>query len=86
MSELVPREDIVNHVGRERHPNDHYGRWNTNEGRIYILHSYECVTKGEDLRQCEYSLALDKGPRRFEGHKDTPVKLAINSNGRLIPA
>jgi hypothetical protein len=84
MTEIVPREDIENHVGRQRHPSDHYGRWNTSEGRFYILHSYECVTKGEDLRQCEFSLALDRGIDFEHWHENVPVRLSI-TNGRLVP-
>jgi hypothetical protein len=87
MTELVPREDIENHVGRERHAADHYGRINTSEGRFYILHSRECLESGIDLRDCEFSLALDRGTERFERwHEDRPIRLGINSNGLLVPS
>lgn len=87
MTDLVPGTDIENHVGRERHPIAHYGRINTAEGRFYILHSRECLDSGGDLRQCVFSLALDKGTRGFEHwHENKPIQLAINSSGRLIPA
>lgn len=85
MSELVSPEVIESAVGRKRHATDHYGR--ARDDKFYILHSQECLDSGKDLRQCEYSLALDQGPRNFgDAIADAPAKLAINSNGRLIPA
>jgi hypothetical protein len=31
-----------------------------NEQTVYILHSRECLTSGIDLRDCRFSLALDR--------------------------
>lgn len=86
MTELVPPEDIENHVGCERHPTEHYGRINTADGRFYILHSRECKDSGIDLRECQFSLALDRGTKGFERwHENVPVRLHVNIAGRLTP-
>lgn len=85
MTELVPREDIENHVGHERHATEHYGRMNTVEGRFYILHSLECLDSGIDLRECKFSVALDHGTSGFEHwHENVPVKLSVK-DGMVTP-
>jgi hypothetical protein len=83
MSERVPPEVIESAVGRERHPTDHYGR--ARGGVFYVLHSAECLAAVEDLRKCEFSLAMDNGLEYEHWHEDGPFKLAIK-DGKLVPA
>lgn len=61
MSELVDPEQIEAIVGARRHETVHIGRAVPGEARVYILHSRECVERREDLRDCPYSIALDRG-------------------------
>lgn len=48
-------------VGAKRDAVLHIGRAVSAEQRVYILHSVACVATGRDLRNCEYSEALDDG-------------------------
>jgi hypothetical protein len=54
------------------------------EETVYVLHSQECKDSGIDLRDCEFSIALDRGIPldRWEHHQDMPVVLSIR-DGRL---
>lgn len=86
VSELVPAEDIETIVGQERHKVCHYGRAVSAEETLYILHSHDCKDSGTDLRECEYSIALDRGliPLAWQGFEDEAVVLYIEL-GRLFP-
>jgi hypothetical protein len=86
MTDLVPDEDIERIVGVSRHYRLHYGRAVSAEQTIYILHSKRCKDKGIDLRECRYSIALDRGipMAAWTGHEDVPVELGI-WDGRLVP-
>lgn len=86
MSNLVPTSRIEDLVGATRHPTAHLGRAVSSVEYVYILHSAQCVESGVDLRQCEYSRALDEGIRMDEWllSLDTPVVLGTWA-GRLIP-
>ncbi len=85
MTDLVPADRIEKIVGMSRHPTDHLGRAVSAEQTVYILHSAECRDSGIDLRDCEYSTALDDGidPDDFVG--DMPVLLEI-TDGHLVGA
>lgn len=61
MSELVDASQIEAIVGARRHPTEHLGRAVPEEQQVYILHSQKCLDSGRDLRECPYSLALDRG-------------------------
>ena len=61
MSNLVPPSEIEGIVGAHRHAVSHFGRAVSSEQTVYILHSRECVDSGVDLRDCPFSVALDKG-------------------------
>lgn len=61
MIELVLSEHIERIVGVERHETAHYGRAVFAEQVFYILHSRQCFTSTNDLRTCEFSIALDRG-------------------------
>ncbi|UXA19529.1 hypothetical protein [Mycobacterium sp. SMC-4] len=86
MSDLVPAEDIERIVGVPRHRTVHYGRAVSSEQTVYILHSRECKESGIDLRDCRFSIAMDRGIEMssWDGHEDTSVILGV-WNERLIP-
>lgn len=83
MTNRVPKEDIELKVGRRRDPIRHYGKLRTDDWLMYILHSQECVDSFEDLRECPYSLALDRGVDELEWPTDVTVHLGI-SDGSLV--
>jgi hypothetical protein len=86
MSNLVPAEEIEQIVGARRHAHQHLGRAVTSEETVYVLHSQRCKDSGIDLRECEWSWALDNGidPADWRGFEDRPVVLAIIKD-RLFP-
>ena len=86
MSNLVPASEIEQIVGAVRHPAQHLGRAVTSEETVYVLHSQRCKDSGIDLRECEWSWALDKGidPDDWRGYEDRPVVLTFRK-GRLFP-
>ena len=86
MSDLVPADDIERIVGVQRHRKAHYGRAVSAEQTVYVLHSHECRDSGIDLRECRFSVALDRGikPEAWSGHQDVAVGLGV-WDGRLIP-
>jgi hypothetical protein len=88
MSELVPATEIEEIVGVQRHLTMHYARAVSAEQTVYILHSQTCRDSGRDLRECPFSLALDKGiaAEDWDGREDEPVRVAIHLSGRLVPA
>ena len=86
MSDLVSPDRIESIVGVQRHDRDHYARAVSAEERVYLLHSRECVKSVEDLRDCNYSLALDLGIVLYEWVEDVPVLVGIGPDGRLHPA
>ena len=87
MTALVPADEIEAIVGVKRHLTRHYGRAVSAEQVVYILHSQDCKDLGNDLRDCRYSQALDRGIDEgvWMDHDDEPVRLAVNRSGRLIP-
>lgn len=90
MSELVSPTDIERIVGRMRHATGHYARAVSDEGTVYVLHSQACLDSGIDLRECEYSIALDRGITRptpwarWRRVQDRPVRVLI-VKGWLLP-
>lgn len=84
MSDLVPASDIERIVGADRHPTDHLGRAVSAEQTVYVLHSQACLDSGVDLRDCAYSVALDRGIDTRVWVQDRPVRLAI-FDGELMP-
>lgn len=87
MTDLVDPVEIETIVGIKRHPARHYARAVSAEQVVYILHSQHCRDSGRDLRECPYSLALDRGihEKHWSGHEDEAVRVTINRSGRLIP-
>lgn len=88
MSNLVPAEDIERIVGVARHQTKHYGRADSAEETVYVLHSRDCKDSGIDLRDCPYSIALDRGIHmdRWSNYQDRPMELWVSAgNGRLVP-
>lgn len=85
MSDMVPSEMIERIVGMLRHDTAHIARASSRERRVYILHPHTCIDSGIDLRDCEFSIAMDRGIDEdgWMGKTDRPVKLAI-ADGRLV--
>lgn len=80
MTDLVPTDEIEGIVGAARHPTEHIGR---RVGQtFYILHSRECLDGGVDLRECVYSVALDRGSVNIVNELAQPVYLTVIA-GRL---
>lgn len=86
MAEVVPPADIEAIVGVPRHPSEHWGRAVSAEQTVYVMHSRWCKATVADLRDCPFSVALDKGIDLgdWAGREDEPVQLAI-VHGRLVP-
>lgn len=86
VADLVPADQIERAVGARRHPYQHLGRAVSSEETVYVLHSEKCRDSGIDLRECEWSLALDRGIdlADWQGHEDRAVVLAFRHE-RLFP-
>lgn len=85
MTERVPADEIENIVGRKRSVKDHYARAVSAERTVYILHSRECLAMHADLRECPWSLALDRGIDLSEWVEDVPLTVRVR-DGRLVPS
>lgn len=88
MSRLESAATIEAKVGAKRHPSEHLGRAVSATERVYVLHSDECVARGVDLRECEFSLALDEGIdlEVWDRYQDRPVLVVVDADsGRLHP-
>lgn len=86
MSDLVSPTDIERIVGAERHPVQHLARAVSANRRVYILHSRACLDSGIDLRDCEHSLALDRGipMDKWCNVQDRALKVKVH-DGLLVP-
>lgn len=86
MSDRVPADQIEQIVGIERHPTRHYARAASAEQTVYILHSEECRRTYDDLRNCPWSVALDRGIDEYDwsDREDRPVLVRVR-DGRLVP-
>jgi hypothetical protein len=85
MSELVDPTKIESIVGAARHPLRHLARAVSEEQKVYILHSQECLESGIDLRNCRYSLALDAGIDIELWVEDKPLHVFATIDGELVP-
>lgn len=85
MSDLVPADRIEGIVGAPRHTTLHLGRVVTAEQTAFILHSKACLDSGIDLRECEYSRALDRGIKAdaWAAHENRTVALAVRTGASL---
>lgn len=83
MTKLVPREDIERIVGFPRQRHDHVARLVSAEGKVYILHSRECLESSIDLRYCSHSLALDAGIDEADWPVDQPLLVYVTPYGKL---
>lgn len=87
MSTLVDKTQIEAIVGAQRHPTVHVARGTATT--VYILHPTACVDAHDDLRDCPYSHALDRGidgpvASMWWRRWDRPVVVTLHK-GRLIP-
>jgi hypothetical protein len=80
MSRLEAADKIEGIVGAPRHLTLHLARAVSAEQRVYIMHSHECCYETPDLRDCEYSRALDNGIEmdEWEHWQDRPVMVRID--------
>lgn len=91
MSDLVDPGTIEKIVGARRHQSEHLGRAVSAEGKVYVLHSRDCVGSNIDLRECPFSVALDKGIEApavwsaWERAQDVTVYLRTVGGGFLYP-
>jgi hypothetical protein len=87
MTRLVDPDEIEKIVGVQRHPTEHWARAVSAVRKVYVLHSQECRDSGTDLRECEFSLAMDRGiePGDWDGVEDTAVRVLIDDGGVLVP-
>ena len=85
MTDRVPAEQIEKIVGRKRSDREHYARAVSAEQTVYVLHSRECLALNADLRDCPWSLALDRGIDLDEWVEDVPLTVYVRS-GRLLPS
>jgi hypothetical protein len=85
VTKIVER-DIEQIVGTFRRYGVHYARAISSEETVYILHSQRCKDSGIDLRDCQYSLALDHGIDRrcWAEYLDVPVPV-VALDGQLLP-
>ena len=60
MTSPVPADQIETLVGARRHPTEHIIRGRSDDGMAYILHPDQCRDMYADLRDCPWSLALDR--------------------------
>lgn len=90
MTDKVDPRRIEAIVGVERHKTQHFARAVTNERVVYILHSHECLASHADLRDCAFSIALDRGIEHhipWSGWRrvpDRPVRVEV-FRGWLVP-
>lgn len=81
MTDIVDSSEIEDIVGTSRHPILHYGR--VVDESFYIMHSQYCLDKGEDLRECAFSKALDTGIVHSPDGYDSPRVLAVGKDGGI---
>lgn len=86
MADLVSPDEIEQIVGAKRSYIKHLGCAVSTEQKVYVLHSSVCCNTFLDLRDCRFSIALDRGilPAEWNDHQDIPVLLGIQA-GRLVP-
>ena len=80
MSERVPARDIERIVGVKRHQSRHVIRV-TASWRAFILHPHDCLALYDDLRDCPWSLALDRGDAWLPDDKPHYVRVR---DGQLV--
>ena len=90
MTDLVPEDEIEGIVGVFRHDAHHFGRADSARETVFILHSEQCRASTPDLRDCPFSVALDRGIRHpipwswWSAVQDRPVRLELDT-GYLMP-
>lgn len=81
MSDLVDPHEIERIVGLTRSQTEHFGR--AVDDVMYIMHSLDCLNSGIDLRDCEYSKAMDNDITIIPGGEGQPLRLSV-LNGVLL--
>ncbi len=75
--------EIERIVGASAHETEHLGRAVSAEGKLYVLHSRECLDSTPNLDDCEFSQAMGMGINPATFPEDDLVHLAIDE-GFLI--
>lgn len=84
MSSLVNASIVERIVGRERHPILHWARLNPDDQTVTILHSQACIETSTDLRECRFSLAMDRGvDARYVRLTGQPLIAHVDEEGLL---
>ena len=84
MTNLVNPDHIEEIVGVPRDEGAHIGIARTSDMTFYIMHSKQCVRMFEDLRECPFSKALDKGfTYPHDVIENKPTHLGISHFGTL---
>lgn len=89
MSQVESAARTLAVVGVPRHAEWHMAKAVSAEQRVYILHSEACIASGIDLRECEFSMALDLGidADQWSGWEDVAVPVTIDVDAEdLIPS
>lgn len=86
MSSLEEPSKVEEIVGVRRHSYAHIARAVSSEEKVYILHSEMCVNTSIDLRDCWFSLSLDRGliEADWEGWIDHPT-IVVVEDGYITP-
>lgn len=88
MTTRVPADRIEQLVRASRHPHEHIIRGDYTNGRAYILHSSRCVERYKDLRDCPWSLALDRADVWLSSDEPSFVRVRESRliAGDVVPA
>ena len=83
MSDRVDSDKIEEIVGTYRRIYAHVARCVDDEQKVYLLHPHNCKDRYDDLRDCEYSLAMDNGVDR-DLFGDGPTMVSVVGS-KLVP-
>ncbi len=78
---MTAARDIERIVGVKRHQTWHIIRGDNPTGMAYVLHPHDCLARHDDLSDCPWSLAIDRGGVWLPDDKPHHVRLR---NGELI--
>ena len=83
MTALEDPDTIEAKVGAKRSKSKHLARFVSEDERIYLMHSAQCVEITSDLRECAFSLALDQSDESLVTTRSK--HLALSRGRRLKP-
>lgn len=83
MVERVNSDEIEGIVGTYRRIYAHIGYADSETQTFYIMHSKICLETCPDLRECDYSLALDNGRINVTA-EDEPKYIMLEEGGIVM--